>query len=116
MSLPNESIDDELEKKRTHDPENLRTTLDPAERLRHNRSAAPADVIPLVSSSKMGSPDEISALEQSSETFARSAPEVSHGALRTTKNHDESLSSSGSAIDAEETLDESEDEYTEKTT
>ncbi len=112
MSLPNESVDNELEKKRSHQPADLRTTIDPAERLRPNSQVAPADRLPAVVSAKSGSPDEIPALEQSSETFGPSAPEVAHGAIKTPKNQDELLSSAGSAIDADETIDESEDEYT----
>lgn len=60
-----------------------------------------------------GTPDMIPMIEQDENTYAQGSPELSNGAMSEPFNDDETLATIGSAIRPEDTIDESEDDYTE---
>ena len=63
---------------------------------------------------EMGSPDNISALEQNNATYAEGAAETAFSAMAEPWNVDEAITEAGSAIRPEDTVDESNDDYTEE--
>lgn len=119
-----DTIDNELEKNRHRRPDDVLRTPDlPGEDLDQavlepgSGAVLTSDPEPLGSADPLvdteeGLPDEIPILEQDQNTYSPGAAETAHGALRHPTNFDEVLSGSGEPIGPDDTIDESEDEYT----